>query len=177
MRSALTSIRGRSEPRGEPAVAERYRALSQCAHGTLGHQLYQHYRDNGFAFPGENHGIPEFAVFHDIGHLLSGYGTDPAGEIQQAAFQAGFLRHDGFTFLLFGILQFHLGLRLTPIAKAEHGFFDVTRVLRAAERGAQCRVDITDFDLFAHAHEPLDELRARLGVPPLFETQTPEVLH
>lgn len=89
-------------------------------------------------------------MFHDLGHLLSGYGTAPEGEIQQAAFQAGFSRHDGFPFLLFGIVQFHLGLRLTPIAQAERGFFDVQRVLRAVERGAACNQDIAELDLFAH---------------------------
>jgi hypothetical protein len=45
-----------------------------------------------------------------LGHVLSGYDTDPDGEIQQAAFQAGFVRKDGFMFLFFGIAQFHLGL-------------------------------------------------------------------
>jgi hypothetical protein len=151
----------------DTALAQRYQALADCAPGTLGHALFLHYRENGFAFPGERDGIPEFAVFHDIGHVLSGYGTDPQGEIQQAAFQAGFSRQDGFTFLIFGILQFHLGLRLTPIAKAEYGYFDVARVLRAAERGAACNVDLAEFELFTHAHEPLEGLRERLGIPAL----------
>jgi hypothetical protein len=158
-----------------PELAARYHALAHCRAGSLGHGLYQHYRRNGFAFPGEKNGIPEFAVFHDVGHVLSGYGTDPEGEIQQAAFQAGFSRHDGFTFLLFGILQFHLGLRLTPIAHAERGFFDVPRVLRAVERGAACKQDIAEFDLFAHAQEPLAALRARLGIPPLPEAEEREL--
>jgi len=157
----------------DAALAARYHALAHCRAGTLGHGLYQHYRDNGFAFPGERNGIPEFAVFHDVGHVLSGYGTNPEGEIQQAAFQAGFSRHDGFTFLLFGILQFHLGLRLTPIAPAERGFFDVQAVLRAVERGAACQEDITELDLFAHVDEPLATLRRRLGIPPLQEQREP----
>jgi hypothetical protein len=152
-------------------LAARYHALAHCPAGTLGHGLYRHYRSNGFAFPGEKDGIPEFAVFHDVGHVLSGYGTDPEGEIQQAAFQAGFSRHDGFTFLLFGILQFHLGLRLTPIARAERGFFDVQRVLRALERGAACKQDIAELDLFTHAQEPLAILRRRLGILPLEENE------
>ena len=84
--------------------------------------------------------------------MLSGYGTDPEGEIQQAAFEAGFKRSDGFFFLLFGVLQFHLGVRVTPVAKAQRGLFDVKRVLRATERGAACKVDLgAGFDPFAYA--------------------------
>jgi len=59
-------------------------------------------------------------------------------------------------------------MRLTPIAQAERGFFDVKRVHAAAARGAACTVDLSDgFDLFGHANESLAELRARWGVTPL----------
>ena len=149
-----------------PETSARYRALAACPEGTFGRALHQHFRENDFAFPGEKHGIPESMVFHDVGHVLSGYGVDPEGEIRQAAFQAGFRRSDGFLFLLFGVLQFHLGLRLTPSARAERGYFDVKRVLRAAERGAACRVDLgSGFDPFAYADMPLDTMRRRLGIP------------
>jgi hypothetical protein len=150
----------------DPALAQRYRALEACPKGSFGRALFDHFTQNGFAFPGEKHGVGAM-VFHDVGHVLSGYSVEPEGEIQQAAFQAGFTRHDGFLFLLFGILQFHVGLRITPVAKGQHGLFDVNAVLRAAERGAACRVDLGDrFDHFAYANMPLSEVRERLGVPP-----------
>jgi hypothetical protein len=162
---AVPALLGMNE---NETVAARYWALGKLSPGSLGRALYDHYREHGFALPGEKHGVPEAMLFHDIGHVFSGYGVDPEGEIQQAAFQAGFVRSDGFLFLLFGILQFHVGLRITPIAKAEHGYFDVNKVLRAVERGAACRVDFSDgFDFFAHAERPLEELRARFGIPPL----------
>ena len=146
-------------------VAARYLALGQLPAGTLGRSLFEHYREHGFAFPGEKGGVPEAMLFHDVGHVVSGYGVDPQGEIQQAAFQAGFVRQDGFLFLLFGILQFHVGLKITPIAEAERGYFDVPRVLKALERGASCNVDFSQhFDLFEYAAEPLTNLRARWGV-------------
>jgi hypothetical protein len=152
--------------RGDQTLAASYRALGSCAAGSLGRALHDHFIENEFKFPGEPGGLP--LAFHDVGHVLAGYGTDPQGEIQQAAFQAGFARRDGFSFLLFGILQFHLGLRLTPVAKGYHGLFDVPRVLTALHRGACCRVDLSeDFDLFAHQDRPLDEVRAQLGIPPL----------
>ena len=147
-------------------LSSRYRSLEQCAPGTLGRAIYDHFDGNHFKFPGEVGGIP--MVFHDLGHVLSGYATDPEGEIQQAAFQAGFARRDGFSFLLFGILQFHVGLRITPVAKGYHGLFDVPLVLEALRRGAACKVDLSeDYDVFANKDRPLEEVRRELGIPPL----------
>jgi hypothetical protein len=165
LRIALPSLFGIN---GDDALAARYQALAELPVSTLGRDLHDHYREHGFALPGEKSGLPELLLFHDVGHIISGYDVDPQGEIQQAAFQAGFARTDGFTFLLFGILQFHIGLRITPIARSEQGYFDVPKVLRALARGAACKMDFSDhFDFFAHAHEPVAELRERWGVPPL----------
>ncbi len=162
---AVPALLGLNE---DPTIAARYRALAKLPAGSLGRCLYDHYREHGFALPGEKHGVPEQMLFHDIGHVFAGYDVDPQGEIQQAALQAGFVRSDGFLFLLFGILQFHLGVRITPIAKSEQGYFDVTKVLRAVERGAACQVDFSDgFDFFAYAERPLADLRRSFGIPPL----------
>jgi hypothetical protein len=136
----------------------------------LGRALHDYFVDNGFKFPGEPGGLP--MVFHDVGHVLSGYGTDPEGEIQQAAFQAGFARRDGFSFLLFGILQFHAGIRITPVAKGYRGLFDVPRVLTALGRGAACKVDLSaGYDVFAHKDRSLAEVRAELGILPVHGVQ------
>jgi hypothetical protein len=152
--------------KGDPELARRYFNLAKCAPGSMGRAFFDHFYTNDFKMPGEPGGIP--LVFHDVGHVLSGYATDPQGEIQQAAFQAGFARADGFGFLLFGILQFHLGMRITPVAKGYEGLFDVALVLRALERGAACKVDLSqDYDLFADKDRPLEEVRERLGVLPL----------
>jgi tellurite resistance protein len=152
---------------GDESLAVRYRALEACAPGTLGRALHEHFKENEFKLPGEPGGLP--MVFHDLGHVLSGYSTDPQGEIQQAAFQAGFARRDGFSFLLFGILQFHVGMRITPVAKGHRGLFDVPLVLTALQRGASCKVDLTeDFDVFAYKDRPLEQVRAELGIPPLY---------
>jgi hypothetical protein len=149
-------------------LAARYRALGGCAPGSFGRAFHDFYAEHGFGLPGEKHGISEDLLFHDAGHVLSGYGVDPQGEIQQAAFQAGYVRNDGFMFLLFAILQFHIGIRLTPIAKAQEGLFDVDRVIRAATRGAACKLDLSDhFDLLKWKDVPLQTMRSELGIPPL----------
>jgi ubiquinone biosynthesis protein Coq4 len=153
-------------------TAEKYRALAMYPEGSLGRVLFDSWREHGFKLPGEKGAMPERGVFHDVGHILSGYDVDPKGEIRQGAFQAGFVRKDGFAFLLFAILQFHIGVKITPIAKAEKGYFDAREVLRAVARGAACNVDLSDpeqWDFWSVAHVPVDELRARYGVPPMIE--------
>ena len=152
----------------DPEVAWRYKQLGLLPEGTFGRAYWEFCTSRRFAFPGEAGGIPERMVFHDFGHILSGYDTDAEGEIQQGAFQAGFTRTDGFSFLLFVICQFHLGLKVTPIAAPRTGLLDVRKVLRAAERGAACRDDLSArWDHWAWVELPLEEVRERLGIPPL----------
>lgn len=165
VKQVLSIFTGR---RLDELTAARYRALGTLPPGSLGRSLYEHCRSRNFALPGEPDGLPERMLFHDVGHVLSGYDTDPAGEIQQAAFQAGFMRNDGFAFLFFGIVQFHFGMKMTPVAAAEVGYFDITKVLTALARGAACNVDLSDnWDFWAVANEPLEHVRQALGVPPL----------
>lgn len=121
----------------------RYKRLGLLPEGTLGREYWKHMTELGFSFPGEKNGIPITVAYHDVSHVLNGYGTTPEGEIQQAAFQAGSRKEDGFFFVLFGILQFHHGIRLTPVARAEVGYFNPKKVIWALHRGAQCHVDVT----------------------------------
>lgn len=150
------------------AIAQKYHQLGQLPEGTLGHAFWQHYTQNGFPFPGEAGGIPERLVFHDLGHILSGYDTTPKDEIQQGAFQAGFIRKDGFAFLLFVILQFHWNIKITPIANSAQGLFDIPLVLHALQRGAACSVDLSDhWNFWKVMALPLDVIRDRYHIPPL----------
>lgn len=152
----------------DAATAARFKSLARYPAGSLGRELYEHLTARKLLLPGERGAVPERMLFHDVGHLLSGYDTDPAGEIQQAAFQAGFFRKDGFAFLFFGVIQFHLGIKLTPVADSEVGYFDIDKVMVALARGARCRVDLSDrWSFWEHADRPLDQLRAEWGVPPL----------
>ena len=149
------------------ASAKRFDGLQRYPAGSLGRALWDHCRSNGFKLPGERGGIPARLIFHDVGHLLSGYSTKPEGEIQQAAFQAGFVRVDGFAFLFFGIIQFHLGIKITPVAAAEVGYFDVEKVMTALARGAACKHDLADnWDFWSAAARPLSQVRSELDVSP-----------
>jgi hypothetical protein len=149
-------------------VAWKYKQLGLLPEGTLGREFWEHCTKNRFGVPGEKGGIPERMVFHDFGHVIAGYDTRPESEIQQGAFQGGFVREDGFAFLMFVIIQFHLGVKVTPITDGQTGLFDVAKVLRAAQRGAACKVDLSDhWDPFAVADAPLEQIRAEYGVPSL----------
>src|SRR5262249_5763607 len=156
----------------DPEEARRYNRLGLLPEGTFGRALWRHWVERDFALPGQRDGLPAFAIFHDLGHVLAGYDTDPAGEAQPAAFQAGYVRHDGFMSLLSAIAQFHLGIKITPIAPAGVGYLDVDKVMVALSRGAACNADLSDnWDFWPHMPRPLDEVRAELGIPPLGESQ------
>jgi hypothetical protein len=154
----------------------RYRALAHLPEDTLGHRFYRHYTDEGLAFPGEKGGFPVGALFHDFSHVLAGYDTSPEGELRNAAFQAGFTRHeDAFFTLLFAIVIHTAGVNLAPFpmpvlrGRIAQGSLAV-EVLRALERGAVLKVDLgADWDFWQFVHLPIDVAREQLGVPPLAE--------
>jgi ubiquinone biosynthesis protein Coq4 len=147
----------------------QYKRLGLLPQGTLGRTYWEHLTALGYAFPGEPAGIPDSVAYHDVGHVLSGYDTTPAGEIQQGCFQGGNRREDGFFFIQFALLQFHHGIRLTPAAKAETGYFHPVKVLWAIHRGASCQVDIThQWNFWPLMPLGLHEARQQCGVlPPL----------
>lgn len=147
-------------------LARRFKQLQHLPTHTLGYGFWQHCTSRQFLFPGQTGAIPERLVFHDFGHLLSGYDTDPIGEIQQGAFQSGFVRNDGFVFLLFAILQFHWGIQITPVAEADRGRFEPRRILQALYRGSQCNVDLSaNWDFWSVMELPLEQVRDRYGIP------------
>lgn len=149
-------------------LAGRYQALAQYPAGSLGRSYWDYCRGNGFALPGEKGGAPEAILFHDCAHILSGYGTDPQGEVQVACFSAGFQRRDPFLFVFFVLLQFHLGIRMTPITKARTGFFDPELALIAIRRGAAMTVDLNNgWDYWPVMAEPVEALRKRYNILPM----------
>lgn len=148
-------------------VAAPYQALEKYPAGSLGRAYWEYCRKNEFALPGEKGGGPEFVVFHDCTHVLSGYGTDPEGEVQVACFSAGFRRRDPWLFVFFVLLQFHVGVRMTPITKAKTGFFDPEKALIALRRGAAMNVDLTDgWEYWPVMGEQVEVLRKRYNILP-----------
>ncbi|HQW89437.1 MAG TPA: hypothetical protein PK478_06290, partial [Nitrospira sp.] len=152
----------------DATVAARYQALEQYPAGSLGRSYWEYCRKNGFALPGEKGGAPEAILFHDCAHILSGYGTAPEEEVQVACFSAGFQRRDPFLFVFFVLLQFHVGIRMTPITAARTGFFDPEKALIAMRRGAAMNVDLNHgWDYWPVMGEQVEELRRRYNILPI----------
>ncbi len=148
-------------------LAARYQALEQYTPGSLGRSYWEYCRKNGFALPGEKGGAPELILFHDCAHVLSGYGTTPEEEVQIACFSAGFQRRDPFTFVFFVLLQFHMGIRMTPITKAHTNFFNPEKAMIALRRGAAMNMDLNNgWDYWPVMGEQVEELRKRYNILP-----------
>ena len=131
--------------REDAEIAGRYRAREGAPPGSLGRTYFEFIRGNEFSFPGERGSPPEAVAFHDLTHVLSGYGTDPSGELQVLAFHAGCRReeHDPFSFLMFGIAEFHL-----------EDIYSIQRKHTAAAQGQfaqRCLTIIKFFKIPAHA--------------------------
>jgi ubiquinone biosynthesis protein Coq4 len=151
----------------DPELAWRYKQLGLLPKGTLGREYWAHLTARKFAMPGEPYGFP-WQVVHDMGHLLGEHDTDPAGEIEQAAFEAGYMRRDPFFLIFATTMIFHLGF---PVLGDDYlgvakGAFDPKRVARAYERGLGCKVDLTEWDYWPHVERPIAEVRGELGIAP-----------
>ena len=166
---ALMGLRGLRE---DPEVAARFLVWEQLPSDSLGGRVFRHYRDHGFALPGEEGGFPEAGMYHDFTHVLAGYDTTPEGESLVAGFIAGYREkrpdHGLFT-ALFGLSLFSTGVDLTPIGvpTATGTVGDVAeRFLLAIERGSAVPEDLSDdWNFWDYVELPLDEARARLGIP------------
>ena len=144
-----------------------YKRLGLLPEGTLGREYWKHLTEVGFGFPGEPGGIADSVAYHDIGHVLAEHDTTPEGEIQQGSFQGGNRREDGFFFIQFVILQFHHGMKITPVAPPQVGKFDPEKVLWAIHRGAKCNVDIThQWNYWPLMSLPLQEARSKIALLP-----------
>jgi ubiquinone biosynthesis protein Coq4 len=157
----------------DPAVAARYKALGELPRDTLGYAFWQHCTDHGFAFPGEPFGFPEAGVYHDFTHVLSGYSTEPSGEVQIGGFTAGYKKHTPVFVILFVMLTFSAGTNVTPVEQpvsfsilAQDGLAD--GFFTAVERGSRVPIDLSDgWDRWAWVEKPLAQARAELNITPL----------
>ena len=153
-------------------LAARLRAMHDLPAGTLGYEYVEFYRRNGLTLPGDDPNMPAVFVAHDMCHVIGGYEPTGQGEIALGAMQLAVTDSDAHWIGFLGNLAIH-----------EAGYFSnddfkpkqatLTRpgapalVARAMWRGASCTGDFTTADHLAMAALPIDEVRARYGVPPL----------
>lgn len=167
--AGLLGMRGMHE---DPELAARFIALGNLPADTLGYAYFHHCRDHGFAFPGEPNGFPEAGAYHDLSHVLTGYGTAPEEEMLVGAFTAGYKRVNPFYVILFVTLSFSTGVNVTPLEQPHIAGILATpglaaRFIQAVERGSQVNTDLTDgWDYWPVLQLPLAEARSRLNVVP-----------
>ena len=168
IRGLLKFVRGMMGRYADKELAARYQRLEHCQPGSLGRSLWEYWHVNGFALPGQKGGAPEQIVFHDCAHVLSGYGTAPEEEVQVACFSAGFQRREPWMFVFFVLLQFHVGIRMTPITQARTGMFDPLKAMIAVRRGASMNVDLNDgWNYWPVMGEQVEELRRQYNILPI----------
>ena len=159
------------------ALARKWESLLECPEGSWGKCVADFYVAHGFPFPGEKHGIYELGARHDWVHVLTGYDTDPEGELDVFAFIAASMGDSrglvllGITLALFqnGSIH-HVQMKLIKNARTD-ALSDpgaIERFANAFRRGSLCRVDVMGtVDFFAHKDMDLEAARDYFGVVPL----------
>jgi hypothetical protein len=155
----------------DPDLEARYETLGELPEDSFGHAFYEHFKRNGFTFPGNPTGLAEgFTTPHDSSHVISGYSTSQAGEVCVSTFiGAMHPDHPMAAEVLPVLYSWHVGIKLNEIAKTFRGAYEPRRFWIAWDRGAATTVDVVDpdWDFWAATEVPLDELRAAYGVPPV----------
>ena len=176
----------------DPVLVARFDRLLDLPPDTLGNALYHHYKRNEYTWPGDPEGLAElWAINHDCLHLLSGYSTSAQGELLVAAFTGGqFDPHVDFmeSHVLPTILIYHLGIDINKGLNAGdkarmeaspdwadnyegnvHLGLDAAKLWVAIARGRAMTENVYSghWDFWAHAAEPLEDLRRRWSIPPL----------
>jgi hypothetical protein len=153
-------------------LAARLQALHDLPAGTLGYEYVEFYRRNGLTLPGDDPNMPAVFVAHDMCHVIGGYEPTGQGEIALGAMQLSVTDSDAHWIGFLGNLAVHeagfLGVGgLNPKAATLTRAGAPELVARAMWRGANCTSDFTTADHLAMTSLPIEEVRARYGVPPL----------
>jgi hypothetical protein len=148
----------------DPDLEARYLDLASLPQGTFGRAFTEHFRSNGFAFPGNPASLAEgFTMPHDSSHVLSGYSTSQRGELCVSTFIGAMHPDQPMGAEVLPVLfSWHLGIKLNEIAGSYTGAFDALKFWTAWDRGAATTTDViaSDWDFWSATEVRLDDLRA-----------------
>jgi hypothetical protein len=154
----------------DPELEARYEALGALGEGSFGRAFYDHFKGNGFAFPGAPDGLAEgFTTPHDSAHVLAGYSTSQPGEICVSTFiGAMHPDHPMAAEVLPVLYSWHLGIKLNDAAGSHKGAYEARRFWTAWDRGEATTVDLVDgdWDFWSATERELESLRRDYGIAP-----------
>jgi hypothetical protein len=152
----------------DPELVARLSAFHDLPEGSLGRAYIEFYDRNGFDIPGSSEEPAAMFVAHDMNHVIAGYEPNGEGEIALGGMLLAIADDDMHWFGFLGNLGVHeagyLNIGANIGALARPGAADM--VAHAFDRGARCKVDFTLIDHLALVDQPLEDVRAQLGVPP-----------
>jgi ubiquinone biosynthesis protein Coq4 len=156
-------------PGADAELLARLRSFADLPDGSLGRAYLTFYEENGIRLPGDDATTPAFFVGHDMNHVIAGYGTTAPEEIALSSMLVGISDDDPhWIILLAGLMAYEVGLAKrisgTTEAMARPGAADM--FADAMRRGTRCTADFSVADHLSLVELPLDEVRARFGVPP-----------
>ena len=151
-------------------TAARYQRLEGYSDGSLGRALYDFYRTQGWALPGEPEGFPERFVVHECTHILTGYGTHPHGEMLTAVFTGGAKRRNMVDWLLVPLMQWHLKEPVASFSRrhAYKNMLQPDKYFHAMRRGMDSNISLMDdrWSFWDYAENSVEELRHRFNIVP-----------
>jgi hypothetical protein len=145
------------------ALWERIEGLPD---GTVGSELIRYYHENGWTYPGTDHHQPLTFAEHDFHHVLGGYATTPAGELQVGAFTAG-VADRPMDCVLYFLMWEQLGTGC-PSNPGVSRAFEPEPIFAALERGARTTGDFvgTGWDPWSIVDLDIDQMRVQYEIGP-----------
>jgi hypothetical protein len=156
--------------KADPRLAARFEELARLDKATFGHAFWAHFKENNYAFPGEQTALnAAFSLPHDSAHVLTNYHTDPRGELLVSTFTAAM--HPKYPMaghVLPVIFSWHLNVQINKVAKDAKGALDPQEFWHAWAAGAAAKVDTfsPDWNFWSHVEKPLVQLREEWSIPP-----------
>lgn len=158
-----------------PKLAQRYRALARKPEGTLGRSIHDFYDSHDYRLPGEKGGMPEQFILHECTHILSGYDTDPVGEMLVTVFTAGGKKRNVMDWVFVSLLQWHLGASVGSFTVdcSHRGLLQPEPFFHSWARGMNMNISLMDdaWSWWDVIDVPVDELRHRYNIAPIAVAQ------
>ena len=157
-----------------PRFEREYAFLYDLPASSLGMQFVKMMQAQTLPVVGQPGGFASFFLWHDLTHLLAGCSTTFTGELNANAFTAGASKKCRRRILLFGLLQFNLGIPLAIVARTSADQFTsqhkVNSYFKALLNGSRSLLDVCQWDLDtlkADLKKDIHQVRQEYNIIPL----------